>query len=138
MIKAEAEATFPGDWREPGDEAWVVKAVNGEGTRVPFLGVLYAYKDEEGKTRMLARPGFDIDALSDGLYVLVESHARLGPDARIVEIRPRLHIREIRDQAFKPYWVDYGMVPVVVSPMTPAPVPPKPAPQGTPIPHGNR
>ncbi|MCX7806337.1 MAG: hypothetical protein N3A38_14300 [Planctomycetota bacterium] len=136
-IRIAATGTFPDGWREPGEEAWEVKAVNHEGKNVPFRGVLLQYKDKEGRERAEVRPAFDVEKMNDGLYIFIESRAELGPDGKVSKIRPVAHVREIRrtktSAGFTPYWVEFPLIPETPTDITPEP-PREAAPKGTPIP----
>lgn len=120
-LEVSAQAVFPKDWREPNDELWTVKALNHEGKRLPFLGVYVLRQDEAGKPRYEARPGLDPRQLPDGLYLYIESQAKLGPNGRVSEVRPILHLRELLNHRFGPYWMKLNLVPVQDRPLTPAP-----------------
>ena len=137
-IKVKAAGTFPENWREPGDEAWEVKASNHEGKNVPFLGVLWQYKDKNGKECVEVRPPFEVSKMKNGLYLFIESRVELGPDKKIAAIKPQVHVREIRDSGggsagFTPYWVDFPLIPDAPTDITPMPSV-EPPPKGTLIP----
>lgn len=143
-LKLRCRGCFPAPWRAPGDEAWSVEAVNAEGTRVPFLGVVRRYRDDQGKERAEILPPFDSRKLPDGLYIFIESAVRLAPGLGPAEIRPVAHLAEIRRGWYMPYRIRIPLVPEAESALTPRPQPGAPpraaldgsssSPRGTPAP----
>jgi len=120
---------FPAGWRHPGDERWEVRCANQKGTALPFLGILRRYQNTLGQPASEVLPAFDINALEDGLYLLVESGIQTAPaeDAgaeappAIREIRPTAELIEVRRHQIWPFRIRIPLVPDAPSALTPVP-----------------
>ena len=132
----EASAHFPKAWRRPGDGFWRVKAENGEGKPLPFLGVIVRYTNKNGTELAMVVPAVDLDKIPDGLYIVIEPNVTLK-DGRIVKIQPEACVVEVRDHSFKPFQFKLPLVPDKETPLTPAPKLLPEEPEGTPIPVGS-
>ncbi|HOX06667.1 MAG TPA: hypothetical protein PK280_09710 [Planctomycetota bacterium] len=112
---------FPAGWKAPGDETWQVKAVNDQGTRVPFMGVVRRYLDIDGKEQVECLPACDFRKLPDGMYLFIETAVKPGSDGAPAEIRPNAFLMEIRRGGFSPFQNRIALVPDRESPLTPRP-----------------
>ena len=134
-VTISATAHFPPDWKHGGDGFWRVKAENGEGKPLPFIGVIRRYVNENGTTLGVLVPKIDLMVMPDGLYVVIDPGVTLE-QGEIVRIEPIAAIAEIRGQRFTPFRFPLPLVPETPSDLTPAPPPPPEIPEGTPIPVG--
>lgn len=128
----EVSAYLPEGWRHGGDGFWRVKAVNAEGTPIPFLGVIRRYVDEKGTELAVIVPKVDLKRLSDGLYLAVIPGVEKEGE-KIKAIRPKAMLYQIRRHAFTPFRVKIPLIPRKGSALTPRPEI-KEAPEGTPAP----
>jgi hypothetical protein len=118
---------FPRSWRKAGDEAWEVSATTQKGIAIPCLGVLRRWPDSGGREQTEVLPPFDLEEVSDGLYLVMDTKVKLSgdpadPATAPQEIRPMALLIEIRNHCVKPFQVDIPLVPEKPSGLTPAPI----------------
>jgi len=130
-VTVTAKAYVPDDWQQAGDAFWSVTGASGEGKPLPFLGVIHRYVNEFGTKLANIVPPFDLNRISDGLYIVIDTGIELE-DGRVIRIQPTAIITEIRGHRIMPFRPHVRLFPENETDLTPAPEPLR-TPQGTPM-----
>jgi hypothetical protein len=120
-VAVDVRAWLPEDATRPSDGCWEVRAVNGERTPLPCLGITERRVDPAtGTETAVLVPEIDVDAVPDGLYIFLEPELGFD-DGKLTSVRLVAAVREIRDHIFKPFRYPIPMIPDAPSALTPMP-----------------
>jgi hypothetical protein len=131
-ISVEAAAYFPETWQHPGDGFWDVDGQTDTSTRIPMLGVIRRWVNQDGTRLTKIVPTVEYDKVNDGLYFVIDPNVTTR-DGEITAIQPVAYALEIRDHRDKPFRPRILLIPEKESPLTPMPELPPEEPEGTPI-----
>ncbi|NQT18471.1 MAG: hypothetical protein HQ592_02110 [Planctomycetes bacterium] len=111
---------LPDNWQRPGDGTWCVKARNGEGKPIPFVGVVSKDRDEAGNESTTLVPPIDEKKLNDCLYIVIDPNVTME-GGKIKCVRPVAIMREFRDRSWKSFRIEIPLIPEQRSELTPMP-----------------